>query len=847
MKRKTFISHSSKDKKFVNEITNKLQKQNVWYDTWDLDVGDVLSDKIEEGIDESKNFLIILSKNSIDSSWVKYELNMALIKYLENEDYRLIVARIDDVQVPLRLKPFLRVDISSSKNIINSIIDSLNGGARSFKRQFVNRNDEITALQDMFYDSNVKFISLIGFFGIGKSSLIKETLKRTYSNPEISEIILSPAHFGSRLTLELCSKAEVELPKDGATEKELNALNLLSIETLLSKGHFIVFNKMESILDDNGAPNEDVLCIIDHFKEKEILTRFPIIFLSTRWLLLNNVESKNSDNLYLKGLSNNHLNQIISSELERTDPSKKFEEKSLTKISHLLHGYPLAGRLAAPFIVKYGTDYLIDNIQVINKLKIDIAEEILSKARLNQLEIEILAILAIFEHPLNPKHINDILDLPPNDYIKFIDNLVSYNLIETDGNGLLLHPLVNDFYLRLARTSPKFKVFTEKLSEIAKQNLRELESTDKMYVYWLTNACRLLFYCGKQNESYQLRRDLIGELKDAAIKLYQRQEYSTSLLFCNDFLESRPDDKDILFTKARCLSRIGKLQESIEILNKLLQHENNKYRLSKFNYAIGRAYIENDQKGGDYLDEAEKYFMASIRINEHETALQSMGELLFRKDRLDEAAAFIERKLETSPSDPYALSIYSDILWSMGRKPEAIDKIMSVLKFQPKNPNFLFRAGRFLAEENQSQEAYGFFSEVVKIDDSYLDAKLSLADTCLDLGYLDEAKVHIEVLERKVKGYKTNVLQSIKANYYLKSEKLSEAESIAQKLLANDRNVITLGLLSKVFIYKYRESLKKGLTLIAESDKIKAIDLIEEGLKLDGNNETLKNMLNGLQ
>ena len=230
MKRKTFISHSSKDKKFVNEITNKLQKQNVWYDTWDLDVGDVLSDKIEEGIDESKNFLIILSKNSIDSSWVKYELNMALIKYLENEDYRLIVARIDDVQVPLRLKPFLRVDISSSKNIINSIIDSLNGGARSFKRQFVNRNDEITALQDMFYDSNVKFISLIGLFGIGKSSLIKETLKRTYSNPEISEIILSPAHFGSRLTLELCSKAEVELPKDGATEKELNALNLLSIE-----------------------------------------------------------------------------------------------------------------------------------------------------------------------------------------------------------------------------------------------------------------------------------------------------------------------------------------------------------------------------------------------------------------------------------------------------------------------------------------------------------------------------------------------------------------------------------------------------------------------------------------
>ena len=73
-------------------------------------------------------------------------------------------------------------------------------------------------------------------------------------------------------------------------------------------------------------------------------------------------------------------------------------------------------------------------------------------------------------------------------------------------------------------------------------------------------------------ESRKLRRDLIGELKDAAIKLYQRQDYSNSLLFCNDFLESKPDDKDVLFTKARCLSRIGKISESKNILENLIKH-----------------------------------------------------------------------------------------------------------------------------------------------------------------------------------------------------------------------------------------------------------------------------------
>ncbi len=846
MKRKTFISHSSKDKALVLKIAEKLKSESVWFDMWDMDAGDVLSDKIESGIDEAKNFLIILSQNSINSSWVKFELNMALIKYLENEDYRIIVAKIDNVKVPLRLKPFLRVDSNKSDEIVASVFDSLNGNEKSFKRQFINRNNEITSLQDMLYDTDIKFITLIGFFGIGKSSLIREALKRTYSNPEIIEINLSAAHFGSRLTLELCSHAEIELPKDNATDAELHNVNLTAIETLLSKGRFIVFNKMEAVLDDEGIPNEDISNIIEYFKDKDILSQHPIIFLSTRWLKLHNVERKSTDHIKINGLSNIHLGQIISSEIERTDPSSNYNPKSLSKISELLHGYPLAGRLAAPFISKYGPEFLAENMQVINQLKIDIAEEILSKAELNENEIEILEVLAIFEHPLNTNHIHDIINLDENAFMKCIDNLVSFNLVETDGNGLMLHPLVNDFYLRLARNSPNFKNITSQLSDIAINHLDKLQNTDKTYVYWLTSACRLLFYCGRQDESRALRRDLIGELKDAAIKLYQRQDYSTSLSFCNDFLESRPNDKDILFTKARCLSRIGKMDNSIEILHDLVSYEHNKYRLSKYNYAIGRVYIENSQKDGSFLDEAEKYFMESIRINEHETALQSMGELLFRKDRKEEAAAFIERKLESSPTDPYALSIYSDILWAMERKSEAIGKIIEALKFQPKNPNFIFRAGRFFAESDKAHEAYNYFSSAVKLDDSYFDARLSLANTCIDLGYLDEAKEHIDILEHKIKGDKINVLESIKTNYLLKTENVQEAESLSQKLLRKNRNVITLGLSAKVHIYKYRESVKKGLTLIAETDKNKAIDLINEGLSLDSENKTLKAMKESL-
>lgn len=850
--KKTFISHSSLDKTIVQELAHKLKKENVWFDLWDMESGDVLSEKIETGIDEAKIFLIILSNNSFNSAWVRYELNMAIIKFLENEDYRIIVARIDKVEVPLRLRPFLRIDCEKSKNIVEDIFKNISSTnetiQKSFKRQFINRSAEITSLQDMLYEPMTRFISIIGFFGIGKSSLLKEALKRIYSNPNIVEINLSRAFIGSRLTLELCSKANLSIPLDGTSKEELDKMNLLAIETLLSKQTFIVFNKIESILDDEGQPNEDFQLILEYFQDKEILNKIPFFLLSTRWLSFKFINKINLDTLKVIGVSPKHLSHIINSEIERTDPNVIIDTSSIEIISGYLHGYPLAGRLAAPIIVKYGAKYLIENIHVINKLKIDIAEDIISQAKLTDCEIDILELLAIYEHPLKPIYINEVLNIEIDNFNRCIDNLVSFNLLETNGEALLLHPLVNDFYLKLARNSPNFSPFADKLSIIAKNKLNSTESTDKNYVYWLTNTCRMLFYCGKHEESRKLRRDLIGELKDAAIKLYQRQDYSNSLLFCNDFLESKPDDKDILFTKARCLSRIGKTNESKNILENLIEHEYNKNRLAKYNYAIGRAFIENSQKNEDeYLENAEKYFLESIRLNEHATALQSMGELLFRKNKYEEAASFIERKLVDSPTDPYALSIYADILWAMGEKGNAIGKIMEVLKQQPKNPNFLFRAGRFLLESNKVLEAYKFFSDAVNLDDSYFDARLSLANVCLDLDYIIEAKEHIDSLKTKIKGDKQNILESIIANYYIKMDQIEEAEVLAQKLVKSNRNEANLGLLAKVYIYKSRISSKKGLMIIAESDKIKAKDLINEGLRIDENNERLKSMLKSIE
>jgi predicted Zn-dependent protease len=855
MATKTFISHSSVDKQIVEQLAEKLQQESIWYDAWDMDLGDVLSDKIEKGIDEAKNFLIILSQDSLKSKWVQYELNMALIKNLEEADYKILIAKIDDVQVPLRLKPFLLVDCSNEPDIALSIYEKLSksksiSSSKTLKRQFVNRHEETDRIQEMFYSDDTKFIPIVGFYGIGKNSFSQEAIKRIFYNADIVTIDLTPAHFGSRLTLELCDKAETKIPKDGATEDELNTVNLTAIETLLSKDAFVIFNRLENILDDSGLPNNDIRYIFEHFKDSKILNKLPFIMLSTRWPNLSFLNEKNVEYIKLNSLTDKHLSQILQSEIERIDQTINITRAELQKLASLLHGYPLAAKLAAPLIAQYGSvDYLTNNLHVINQLKIDIAEDIVSIMKLSEAEIDILELLSIFEYPLNPFHLSKVLSIDAEQLNKNIDNLAKYNLLESNLNGIILHPLVSNFYLKLARSSPNFKPFAERLSQISTEKLSALNSTNKNYIFWLTTSCRLLLYSGKLNEAKQLRHDLIGEIKNAAIKLYQKRDYETSLTFCDDYLQSRPLDRDVLFTKARCLSRVGQLKESEFIIENLIKAEINKFQLAKYNYALGRAFIENSQKDEEFcFNKAEKYFLESIKINEHPSALQSMGELLFRRGKLEEAAAFIERKLLESPTDPFAVSIYSDILWSMGggKRKDAIDKIIEALKHQPKNPKFLFRAGRFLQGGGNIRGAYGFFRDAIMYDDSFIDARLSLADICLDIDLLEEAKTHIKFLSGKVKGDKLSIFESIRANLLLKQDDVEGANQIAKTLYAKNKTVYTVGLLAKIHIVKFKNNQQKGLSIIANVDKERAVKLINEGLDIDSDNIVLKTMLESL-
>jgi hypothetical protein len=64
-----FLSHSSKDKPFVTRLAADLVARGipVWFDSWELEIGDSLSERIFEGIDESTYLILALSADSTES------------------------------------------------------------------------------------------------------------------------------------------------------------------------------------------------------------------------------------------------------------------------------------------------------------------------------------------------------------------------------------------------------------------------------------------------------------------------------------------------------------------------------------------------------------------------------------------------------------------------------------------------------------------------------------------------------------------------------------------------------------------------------------------------------------
>lgn len=125
-----FISHATEDKdEIVRDLANALKENGfeVWYDEFELKIGDSLRKKIDQGLSKSRYGIVIISPSFVRKNWTEYELNGMVAREMNGHKVILPIWHKISKDEVLKFSPSLadKMALNTSIHTIDDIIKSL--------------------------------------------------------------------------------------------------------------------------------------------------------------------------------------------------------------------------------------------------------------------------------------------------------------------------------------------------------------------------------------------------------------------------------------------------------------------------------------------------------------------------------------------------------------------------------------------------------------------------------------------------------------------------------------------------------------------------------------------------
>lgn len=99
-----FLSHASADREFVNALAVGFKSSgvSVWIDEAELKVGDPIKESLRNALELCDYFCIVLSKASLSSECVMWELDFIMPRYRSGQA-KILPALLEHVKLPSQL------------------------------------------------------------------------------------------------------------------------------------------------------------------------------------------------------------------------------------------------------------------------------------------------------------------------------------------------------------------------------------------------------------------------------------------------------------------------------------------------------------------------------------------------------------------------------------------------------------------------------------------------------------------------------------------------------------------------------------------------------------------------
>jgi len=787
---KAFLSHSSLDKGFVENVALRLGRVQVVYDKWCFETGDSFVKKIPEAIGGSELFVLFASRASLESIWVQLEADHAELLLASAALKKAVVFIIDETishsDLPKWMQSRLVRRYSSPYAVAREIqtsLDRLRGVKQ--KEYFFGRDQLMQEFTGKLYPVGgslpPNILVLSGLSGMGRRTLARRVLEDRMSlrlGPTFhlrKGDNLDALHLALLLeTCPLMSKERMgeEIVAFRAASPDGKAAEIARLLLVASEG-----NVAPLILDDGALLESDGSYTLEAdllLRELRKNPQLTTVFIQARLPKMSHASMAAS------GMCSGKVPPLFpdasSQFLQRrfTDNDIEASAEQIENLVPHLGGYPPAFNMATAYAKDYGLPVLLNRKSILTSFQQQEFADFLDQLNLSTIEWGILRLLAAgMEVPI--EGLMAATGQSAEKLVPAVQRLVDLSLILNNGGTLAVAgPLIPAIHAAKGTIPAKEYAF---LGKSLKSEF--WDGKDALPDYGILEA----------TISALLKSDE-PDLRDF------RHFVVPSMLFRNANYHYRIGGHDQWLEAKKLLDLLIVLEpNNVRALSLLLKIH---VRLRKFNDA--ESILAELKK----LKAKERHFLEgfllwkrrrfSAAVPHFETALQlgqeavdiyhGLASCLFHLGKLDEAKKVVERGLRGKARDVVLLvDIAAQIAIARGDLEEA-ETYVEQLRRLKADADYHHRMATLLNARHRSTDALTHARAASEAPRARFENKTTLINTLIEVKNFSEAQRALDRLdeEYKFEEDRSDVRLGLRCKCLLRQEKWSQAEPIWEGL-----------------------------------------------------------------
>ena len=148
-----FLSYNKADEELARSVGAHmvLSGLDVWFDEWEIQAGDSIPGKLNEGLAAFDAFVLLWSADADRSDWVRQELQSAIMQAVGDDSRKIVPCLLDETPLPPLIADRRAVKLTDTRSGIEELLGELTG--------LRTRRLRLLAIQGALQDMDVNWIT----------------------------------------------------------------------------------------------------------------------------------------------------------------------------------------------------------------------------------------------------------------------------------------------------------------------------------------------------------------------------------------------------------------------------------------------------------------------------------------------------------------------------------------------------------------------------------------------------------------------------------------------------------------------------------------------------------------